>query len=152
MITSNIFETLTSWFLSLLILLAVFSLLYFLAYALIIWYRWRDREKKSLELVTLLVAVPQDNEVKIDAMEPILGAIGSFYKSARFKFLQTLISQPSLSLEIIGNNQDIRFYICLPEKYRDLIEKQIYSVYAGADIQAVDRLLMSPIFSPKPEK
>jgi len=40
-----------------------------LGFAFTLWYRWRDREKKSLELITLLVVVPQDNEVKIDAME-----------------------------------------------------------------------------------
>jgi len=55
-------------------------LILFLVYAFILWYRWRDREAKSLELITLLVAVPQDNEVKIDAMEPIIGAMASFYK------------------------------------------------------------------------
>lgn len=138
MIPNNLSDTIFQVFFSLFIILAVLLLLYFLLYAFILWYRWRDREKKSLELITLLVAVPQDNEVKIDAMEPIIGAMASLYKSAKFKFLQTFISQPSLSLEIIGTNKDIRFYICLPEKYRDLIEKQIYSVYAGADIQTVD--------------
>jgi len=138
MTPTNIFDFLLSAFYFILVLLVVLLLLFLLGFAFILWYRWRDREKKSLELITLLVAVPQDNEVKIDAMEPVIAAIGSFFKSARFKFLQTFISQPSISLEIIGTNQDIRFYISLPSKYRDLIEKQIYSIYAGADIQAVD--------------
>ena len=53
--------------------LIVALLLLFLFYAFILWYRWRDREKKSLELITLLVAIPQDNEVKIDATEQIIG-------------------------------------------------------------------------------
>lgn len=138
MTPTNLFDSLSSIFFSLLLFFLVLVLLYFLFYAFVLWYRWRDREKKSLEMITLLVVVPQDNEVKIDAMEPIIGAMGSLYKSAKFKFLQTFISQPSLSLEIIGTNKDIRFYISLPEKYRDLIEKQIYSVYAGADVQIVD--------------
>lgn len=133
-IPTNIFTL----FLSLGIIILVLALLYFLFSVFVIWFRWRDREEKSLKLVTLMVAVPQDNEVKIDAMEPIIGIVASFYKSAKFKLFQNFIAQPSLSLEIVGNHDDIRFYISLPEKYRDLLEKQIYSVYAGADIQAVD--------------
>ena len=100
-----------------------------LAYGCILWYRWRDREQKSLGLVTLLIMVPQENEVKIDAMEPIIASFGSLFKSARFKFLQWTVAQPSLSLEIIGNKDDIRFYISCPKKYQDMIEKQIYSVF-----------------------
>ena len=134
----NIFNTITQWLLFLPVFALVILLLLFLGYAFILWYRWRDREKQSLEQITLLVAVPQDNEIKIDATESIIGVMASLYNSAKFKFLQVFISQPSLSLEIIGNDQDIRFYICLPAKYRDLVEKQIYSIYAGADIQAVD--------------
>ncbi len=125
-------------FLFLGVIILVSILLYFLFSVFVIWFRWRDREQKSLKLITLLVAVPQDNEVKIDAMEPIIGVVASFFKSAKFKPFQNFIAQPSLSLEIVGNHDDIRFYISLPEKYRDLLEKQIYSVYAGADIQAVD--------------
>lgn len=138
MISTDLYSILFKWLSFFVLYTFIVALLVFLGYILILWYRWRDRESKSLGLVTLLVAVPQDNEIKIDAMEPIISSIGSFYKSARFKFLQIFISQPSLSLEIIGTNQDIRFYISLPAKYRDLIEKQIYSVYAGADIQPVD--------------
>ena len=118
--------------------LIVALLLLFLFYAFILWYRWRDREKKSLELITLLVAIPQDNEVKIDATEQIIGSLSSLYHSTRFKFLQVFVSQPSLSLEIIGTRQDIKFYICIPKKYQDLVEKQIYSVYAGADVRSVE--------------
>ncbi len=138
MLSPNSFPNFASLFLFLGLLPAVAALLYFLYTAFVLWFRWRDREKKSLDLVTLLVVVPQDNEVKIDANEAIISAVGSFYTSAKFKFLQTFIAQPSLSLEIIGTHEDIRFYISVPQKYRDLIEKQIYSVYAGADIQPVD--------------
>ena len=102
------------------------------------WYRWRDREKKSLEMETLLIAVPEENEVKIDAMEQIIASFSSLYKSAKFKWLQTFVAQPSISLEIVGTNEDIRFYISTPKKYRDLIEKQIYSIYAGGEVKVVD--------------
>ncbi|MFA6519047.1 MAG: DUF87 domain-containing protein [Candidatus Shapirobacteria bacterium] len=116
------------------ILVASGFLLTLLGYGLIMWYRWKDREKKSLEMVTLLVAVPQDNEIKVEAMEPIINALSSMYKSARFKFLQPLVVQPNASLEIVGTHEDIRLYVCLPKNYRDMMEKQIYSVFAGAEV------------------
>jgi hypothetical protein len=113
-------------------------LLALLVALLTLWYRWRDREARSLDLVTLLVSVPDDNEVKIDATEPIINSLASLYQNARFKIFQRLVAQPSVSLEIIGTNENIRFFICLPSKYQDMIEKQIYSVYAGANIELVD--------------
>ena len=118
--------------------LIVMALLALLVYGLGIWYRFRDREKKSLDIVTLLVAVPEDNEAKIDAMEQIINSFSSLYKGAKFKFLQFITAQPSLSLEIVGTHEDIRFYVCTPKKYQDFIEKQIYSIYAGADVRVVD--------------
>jgi len=109
-----------------------------IGYLFILWYRWKDREKRSLETVTLLIAVPQDNEVKIDAMDQIIASLASLYKKAKFKFLQGLVAQASVSLEIIATNQDIKFYISTPKKYRELLEKQIFSIYGGAEIEAID--------------
>ena len=93
MLSPNSLTSLSSFFLFLALLPAVAALLYFLFTAFVLWFRWRDREKKSLELVTLLVVVPQDNEVKIDANEAIISSVASFYTSAKFKFLQTFIAQ-----------------------------------------------------------
>jgi hypothetical protein len=89
-------------------------------------------------MVTLLIAVPEDNEVKIDATEQILNSLTSLYKSTKIKLLQGLQLQPSIALEIIGTHQDIKFYIHIPKKFQDMIEKQIYGVYAGADIKQID--------------
>ena len=111
------------------------GLIFLVGWGLILWIKWKDREEKSLKQINLLVVVPEDNEVKIDAMESIISSLGSMYKTAKPKFLQFLVSQPSASLEIVGTSEDIKFYVSIPENYRDMIEKQIYSVYAGADIQ-----------------
>ncbi len=114
------------------------ALIALIGWALILWYKWKDREENSLKQINLIIAVPKDNEVKIDAMEQIIASFGSMYKTAKPKFLQMFVSQPSASLEIIGTDEDIKFYISVPQKYRDLVEKQIYSVYVGADIQSVE--------------
>lgn len=118
--------------------MVVIVLLGLLAYGLLLWYRWRDREKKSLEMVTLLIKVPEDNEVKIDAMEQIIDSLASLYKKAKFKWLQGLVAQPAVSFEIIGKTDEIKFFVVVPKKHRDLVEKQIFSVYAGAEIDEVE--------------
>ena len=109
-------------------------------YLLILWYRHKDREEKSLEMVCLQVAVPRDNEIKIDAMEQVFASLYSIKKGGLgpmgwFSFLQT---QPHVSFEIVARKEDIRFYIVVPQKLRDLVEKQIHGSYSGADIQVVD--------------
>ena len=62
----------------LVVILGVFVVLMTLVgYLLVVWYRHRDREDKSLEMVCLQVAVPRDNEIKIDAMEQIISSLYS---------------------------------------------------------------------------
>ncbi|RLC34481.1 hypothetical protein DRH14_02870 [Candidatus Shapirobacteria bacterium] len=134
----NLTTQLSQGLILLLVLFLVLGLLSFAFYAFLLWYRWKDREKRSLDLVTLLIVVAEDNEIKIDAMEQVVSSFANLYKKAKLKFLQTWIAQPSLSLEIVGTHKDIRFYLSVPKKYQDMIEKQLYSVYPGADITEVD--------------
>ncbi len=134
---SLINEYLISFVDILLVVIVVTGFVFLVGWILILWFKWKDREKRSLKQVNLLVVVPEDNEVKIDAMESILSSFSSMYKTAKPKFLQFLVGQPSASLEIVGTNEDIKFYVSVPNQYRDMIEKQIYSVYAGADIKEV---------------
>ncbi len=134
----NLIQMATMGMVLLLLTVLVLALLVMLGVIFTWWIKWKDREKAALELITLSVAVPEDNEVKIDATEQIINSLASLYKGAKFKFLQRFQAQPSVTLEIIGNSDDIRFYIYTPKKYQDLIEKQIYSVYAGADVKEVD--------------
>ena len=131
-------EQLSSLVSGLLLMVVGATVLGVIGWVIVMWLRWRDREEKSLKQINLLVAVPQENEVKIDAMEQIISSFASMYKTAKPKFMQALVSQPSASLEIVGTDEDIKFYVSVPEKYQDLIEKQIYSVYAGADIKVVE--------------
>ena len=136
--SSEIISILTSFIFSGILIVLAVSLILFLSWAMLIWYKWRDREEKSLKQVNLFIAVPQDNEIKIDATEQIISSFASMYKSAKPKFLQPFVSQPSASLEIIGTSEDIKFYISVPDKYQDMLEKQIYSVYSGADIKVTE--------------
>ncbi|MDP1743713.1 MAG: TraM recognition domain-containing protein [Candidatus Amesbacteria bacterium] len=134
----------TSLFIALIFLMAVaavvFLLLFFGVYLAIAFYRHRDREKKSLAMICLQVAVPRDNEIKTDAMEQVFNSLSSIKKGGLgpfgwFSFLQ---SQPHISFEIVAGKEDIRFYIIVPDKLRDLVEKQIHGSYPGAEIKIVE--------------
>lgn len=109
-------------------------------YLWVLWYRHRDREKSSLEMVCIQVGVPRDNEIKIDAMEQMYSSLYSIKKGSKgwFGWLTFLVVQPHISFEIVARKEDIRFYIVLPEKMRDLVEKQIHGGYPGAEIKIVE--------------
>jgi hypothetical protein len=118
----------------------LFLLGFFCVYVAIALYRHRDREEKSLDTECLQVAVPRDNEIKIDAMEQVFASLYSIKKGGLgpfgwFSFLQ---AQPAISFEIVAIKEDIRFYIVVSNKLRDLVEKQIHGSYPGADIKIVE--------------
>ncbi|MDP3988582.1 MAG: type IV secretion system DNA-binding domain-containing protein [Candidatus Levybacteria bacterium] len=109
--------------------------LYALGYIIFLFYKYKNREKESLDSVLLQIAVPRDNEIKIDAAEQLFSALFSIRKSGRFSFLHP---QPHVSFEIVGMPDDIRFYIHVPNKIRDLVEKQLHGAYPDAEILVVE--------------
>jgi hypothetical protein len=135
---NSLFTQLQHLFFMLILLVVVLVLLGTLFYLFLVWYKWRDREKKSLETVLLLVAVPQDNEVKIDAMEQIISSLYSLYSGAKFKFFNRFKAQASLSFDLVADHDSIKFYVSCPRSKVELIERQIHGVYSGAEIQPVD--------------
>lgn len=126
---------LTSFLIGLTLSVILVGIAYFGGRLLIIWHRNREREKYSLDSVLLQVAMPRDNEIKIDAAEQLFASLASFRKSGRFSFLKL---QPHISFEIVGMPQDIRFYIYVPNKLRDFVEKQINGAYPDAEIKIVE--------------
>ncbi len=112
---------------------AAFSAL--LGYFFLHWLKYKDREKKSLEYSLLQVAVPRDNEIKIDAAEQLFAAFASLRKGGWNEFLKP---QEHFSFEIVATPGDIRFYVATPARLKDLIEKQIHGAYPGAEVREVD--------------
>ena len=103
------------------------------------FYKWRNREEKALEFVTLQVAVPRDNEIKIDTMEQFFSSLYTLYRGKSnwfdFEFLKV---QEHVAFEIVGMPGDIRFYVSVANKNRELMEKQINGTYPGAVITEVE--------------
>ncbi|MBW7955162.1 type IV secretion system DNA-binding domain-containing protein [Patescibacteria group bacterium] len=112
-------------------------------YMLFQWFRYRNREKYALDFVTLLVRLPKENEIKIDAAEQMFASLYSLKKTGFFSFLEV---EDMFSFEIVAMKEDISFYVSCPKKIRDLVEKQIHGAYPGADIQEQDEV---NIFSEK---
>ncbi len=115
--------------------IAVFITIGFV-YLMIIYIRLKKRESMALEMSTLEVMLPKENEIKIDAAEQMFAAFSSLKKShGWFGFMEI---DDVLAFEIVGKKSEIRFYISAPNKIIDLVEKTIYGYYSTADIRKVD--------------
>lgn len=119
------------------IALMVFFLggLFLVGYVLFLFWKYRNREEHSLEMILMQIAVPRDNEIKIDAAEQMFSSLHSIAHGDFWSFLKP---QEHLSFEIVARPEDIRFYVAVPKKLTDLVEKQIHGAYPGADIRVVD--------------
>ena len=108
-----------------------------LGYIFILWFRNRNRESISLNSTLLQVTVPRDNEIKIDAAEQLFSSLASIRRIWSGDRLAFFKPQPHVSFEIVGLPGDIRFYVHVPNAYRDFIEKQINGSYPDAEIVQV---------------
>lgn len=114
------------------------------AYMVIQWWKHRNREKYALDFVTLLIRLPRDTEVKVDAAEQMFAGLYSLKKSGMFA--DWFGTEDYFSFEIVALKESIAFYVSCPRKIRDLVEKQINGAYQSADIKEVDEI---NIFSEK---
>ena len=115
--------------------LAVFLTIGFV-YLMIIYIRLKKRENMALEMTTIEIMLPKENEIKIDAAEQMFASFSSLKKShGWFSFMEV---DDVLAFEIVGKKSEIRFYVSAPNKIVDLVEKTIYGYYPQADIKKVD--------------
>ena len=117
-------------------LTVAFAVLAIAAYITILLTRMRKREKQSLQMVTLEIKVSKDNEVKIDTAEQMFAGLSGLKKASGWKGLTDV--SDVVGFEIVGKHGDVSFYITVPEKLRDLVEKQVYAFYPTCDIQIVE--------------
>lgn len=122
------------------LIVAVISLF---AYLFFLWYKNKNREAYALDFVTLLIRLPRDNEIKIDAAEQMFSGLFSLKKRGFFAFLK---AEDVFSFEIVALKEEISFYVSCSKKIRDLVEKQIHGAYPNADIREHDEV---NIFSEK---
>jgi len=131
----NILNTIPSLIAVLLVLLVIGGIGAGIGYLVIHWLRNRDREGQSLDSTLIQVTVPRENEIKIDAAEQFFASFAGIKPSGILSFLKY---RYHISFEIVGMAEDIRFYVYAPNKYQDLVEKQINASYPDAEIKIVD--------------
>jgi len=127
-LTIFIFETVLFLGLSVLVVLGGVSLW-------LQWLKFKSREEVALNFVLLEIAVPRDNEIKIDAMEQVFASLSAIKKSG---FWQRFKAQQHLSFEIVGKKEDIRFYISCHKDNVEFVEKQLAGAYPGIQVIEVD--------------
>jgi hypothetical protein len=120
---------------SLLIVVICVSIGIALLYVVFLLWKYRDREKRSLSHVLLQIAVPRENEIKIDAAEQMFASLYGMYNTKWWAFTKP---QDHIAFEIVAKREDIRFYVSVPRNLVDLVEKQINGAYPGADIKEVE--------------
>jgi len=101
----------------------------------VVWLRNKNREEVSMNFVLMEIAVPKDNEVKIDAVEQMFSSLFSIKKGG---FWQKFKAQQHISLEIVGKKEDIRFYVSCHRNNAELVEKLIAGTYSGVQVKQVD--------------
>lgn len=124
----EILTIILGWTLVLLLMVAAAYFLYF-------WWKNRHREQQALNFMTLLIRLPKDNEVKIEAAEQMFTALHSL-KLRTWKSI--FEHERAFAFEIVAKKEDIAFYLNVPKDLRDLVEKNIHAAYPEADIQPVE--------------
>ena len=115
--------------------------LFLLGFVVFTFFRFRGREGRSIDSVLLQIAVPRDNEIKIDAMEQLFSSLHSIKKGG---WKQKFGVQPTVSFELVARQEDIRFYVWTPKDLKDLVEKQIHGAYPDAEILEVEEYNIFP--------
>lgn len=126
-----------SFILSLVGYVLLLAILIAVVYFILLWVKRRRREKYALEFITLMIRVPKNNEIKIDAAEQMFAGLFSLKKDGWFAFTKP---EDVIGFEIVALKEFIAFHVTCPKKIRDLVEKQIHGAYPQADIKEVDEV------------
>ncbi len=132
---SNLLNQLISGVLTGFLMLLLVALVGVFGYMVIQWVKHRRREDYALSFVTLLVRLPRENEIKIDAAEQMFAGLHSLKKRG---FWAWLTPEDLFSFEIVALKERIEFHVSCPRHIRDLVEKQIYGAYPMAHIKEID--------------
>ncbi len=128
---------LVAGFTTFLVVLLVAAVITVFVYMVIQWLKHYKREEYALSFVTLLVQLPKDNEIKVDAAEQMFAGLYSLHKGGFWSFAKR---QPIIGFEIVALKEEIAFYVSCPRGIQDLVEKQINGAYPSARIKEVDEV------------
>ena len=117
----------------------IFSLLFlFLLISVLVvaifFYNSKSHLKKAFDsasdLIFFKVTVPEDDETEVKFFEQFYVSLLGIKEKGKFNTNKS----PHISLEIVGDENGINFYVVCPKKINSLVEKAIHSVYSDAEI------------------
>lgn len=99
----------------------------------------RIKYVNSIKWVLLDIRIPKEVQKSPKAMEQIFAGLHGTESKLNFikKWFRGEVSD-RFSLEIIGKGGQVHFLVRTPEKYRNLVEAQIYAQYPDAEIIEVE--------------
>lgn len=103
------------------------------------WRDWRSlKYQKTLQRILLEIKLPPEVLKTPKAMENVLvGFHGAHSDLGWFDYWFKGESQDSYSLELMGTNGELRFYIRCIDKKRNFVESRIFAQYPDAEIHEV---------------
>lgn len=109
----------------------------------IFWALWMNYIQtkfiNSIKWTLLEIKIPREILKTPKAMEQVFAGFHGIYSSPNFveKYFKGEVPE-WFSLEIIGEGGSVRFLIRTPEKFRNLVESQIYAQYPDTEIAEVE--------------
>ena len=126
---------------------AIFRAWWWILPPLVLWrpflflYRWwrNDAFAKTLKPILLEIKMPDEVVRPFRAMEQVFAGLWMFYDPPDWweKWIEGKY-QVSLSIEIVSDGGDIRFYLRFPMALRNLVESSIYAQYSNVEISQVE--------------
>ncbi|HOZ02998.1 MAG TPA: DUF87 domain-containing protein, partial [Candidatus Woesebacteria bacterium] len=138
-----LFNQLLAIFSQIIAIVLILAIFVAFAYMLFQAFKHRNKEKYALGFVTLMIRLPHETEIKVDAAEQMFAGLYSIKHGGFFHWLKP---EDLFAFEIIALKEEIAFYVSCPAELRDLVEKQIHGAYPVAEITEVDEV---NIFSQK---
>jgi hypothetical protein len=132
-------------------LLAPFVIPVILGYLFVyMWFRYiRTKFVSEQKFVLLEIKIPKEITKSPLAMEVVLT---SLYQTGALNYTDTYWSgkvRPWFSLELVSIGGQVRFFIWSFERFKDLIEAQIYGQYPEVEIREVDDYTHAVKHNPK---
>ncbi len=128
------------------ILLSIFAILVIM----FLYMKRRIDFRRSIDMVFLRVLIPKkeseqderkettkDFKEQISLMEQLLASFKSLHSGG---LKSKIFGQDYISLEYVAHKQEIYFYVVVPKKAKNLIEKQISAFYSDAVIDETEEI------------
>lgn len=110
----------------------------FIAYYIWLFFK-REHFLKSVKWMFLAVSIPSESEINPKSMEQAIAGLYGIKAPSNFveKYWEGKV-QLHMTFELVGIGGHVRFIIGLAEKFRDLVEANIYAYYPDAEIIEIE--------------